>query len=354
MTQLRFCPALSPQFRRSCDRLKVADCISDTRRGTPAYYPHALLSHYHWRRTPVPPAWREDGFIFGDSGGYSIRTKGAVIDPVEALQWQAATCTVGCVVDVPTRDQYDDPCWDRALRQTAAHTRAALTSYQSLANGGDAFRWWGVLHGQFGGQVAQWWNTIASIYPFSEQGEGWAFRPEPTITHVTVAHTLGLIRRHRVRRAHFFAATSPKVVATLAVLAEDAGLEFVSFDSASAGIAAANRIMMLRASDGLSWTQLKERSQRGDTHADRWRVREYLWERCSCVSCAELRAASAGIKAVGDGLWACRLFLHNLLVQVRTFNDYAAEAVSNGHALLRTILGRRDYYMVTMAVAHDA
>jgi len=100
--------------------------------------------------------------------------------------------------------------------------------------------------------------------------------------------------------------------------------------------------------DGLGWKWLRESSQKGKTHDDRWRVRTYLWA-CSCSSCAKLGTPGGSIETVSDGTWFCRAFLHNLRVQIDALEAIATDAVRDGEALLRAMLGRRDYHMVRLA-----
>jgi len=352
MTEVRFLPAYGHSMWRSCQRAAVPTCIDAARRGTVVYYPHGLLSYHYWKKIKLSTEWRDAGFMFGDSGGFSIRTEGAVIDAARVLRWQAAVCTAGCLLDVPTKDQYERPCWAVGLAKTCAHTAHVLPLYEKLLRADTAFRWWGVLHGNFGPQLVGWWNKISAIYPFSEQGEGWAVRPEPTITHYTLAHMLQFLKQRRVRRAHFLAATAIKSAATIAVLSEEVGLEFASFDSASAAIASGNRQIMVPTADGVAWTLLKEKTRTGKTHDDQWRMREYLWNHCACGFCAELRGCYPTIALVTDMAWVVYSFLHNLFIQIRTFNAHgAAIAAGDGHALLRTLLGHEDYFKVMRAFA---
>jgi len=166
----------------------------------PLQYAHALVSYVHWQKPYDFPA---SAYIFGDSGGFTLRSprRHLKIDPVDVLHWQSSLCTVGCILDLPP-GMKEERIWERALHVTIEHTRRALPEYQRIrASSCSAFRWWGVLHGNTESEVREYYDAISAIYPFDEEGEGWAIRAEPNVNIYSVARSLRVLKRFGIKRA---------------------------------------------------------------------------------------------------------------------------------------------------------
>src|SRR5262249_611006 len=152
-------------------------------------------------------------------------------------------------------------------------TRRALPEYQRMRASGSAFRWWGVLHGNKEAEVLQYYEAVGAVYPFTDDGEGWAIRAEPNVNIYSVARSLRILRRLGIKRAHFLAATSQDVIAVLLALGPQAGLDLLTFDSAYAIKTGFNRSAFVPQDDGLTFTLRRE--QRAEHHA-----RDFVLEKC--------------------------------------------------------------------------
>lgn len=323
-------------------------------RGTAAYYPHALISYYHWK--DVKFKFPKDSYIFGDSGGYSIMTLEAVVDPRDVIEWQLRNCTVGVLLDVPPRDpratkgksEGSDFIWEPAIKSTVSNARLALPVYKKAREAGTPFRWWGVCQGGTLTQLNQWYDAVANVYPFDDDGEGWAFKPYPRINAANTARVLGFIQQRKVRRAHFLMTTGVETVATLLALGPQAGLDLVTYDSSSASAAGINRVVYVPRSDFLDWSTLEQKT-RASGGTDR-RVEEYLREKCECPSCDMLRKDIDQVPAeLKEEYWKYRFIFHNTLAMLRVFEALQVAAQSDPDAMLREVLGHQQYYSVLRA-----
>lgn len=305
----------------------------------PMPYEHCLVSYVHWKARFRFPS---TAFIFGDSGGFTLRPtnpKPLRIDPVDVFRWQMATCTVGCILDLPpglgkTR------IWARALESSVAYTKRVLPFYLKARKKGTAFRWWGVVHGNTLAEQEQWWQAIRNVYPFDDEGEGWAVRPEPSVHPFTVAQSMRFAQTHGIRRLHLLSATGRELLATIYALAPLAGLELVTCDSTYATKSSFNRILFAAVKDTpILWdTQMETGAQR---HA-----RDYLLT-CDCPCCVWMRRRTdetergqAALRAKDyGGWWGSWMSMHNLLMQLNvTEAQWAEVQAGRGTEMLRNVL----------------
>ncbi len=318
----------------------------------PWNYGHALISYVHWKKAFQFP---KDAYIFGDSGGFTLRSPSRVekIDPLDVLQWQASLCTVGCVLDLPPKG-IKQRVWAKGLQVTINHTERALPSYRRLRAEGSAFRWWGVLHGNNEAEVRQYHDAISAVYPFTDAGEGWAIRAEPNVNIYAVARSLRILKNLGITRAHFLAATSQNVIAVLLALGPLAGLELLTYDSAYAVKSGFNRHTFIPNADGLTFRVTLE------TGSDR-RDREWCLHECPCAVCAHMRMRSEvypkGMAEVHaekfGGWWSTWLQFHDLHIQEQLTAVQARAALDDPDRLLRTMLTPNEYSLVMRIFEED-
>jgi hypothetical protein len=311
----------------------------------PLHYPHALISYVHWRRRFEFPA---GAYIFGDSGGFTLRstTRDVKLDPIDVLHWQAWLCSVGCVLDLPPGIN-EKRIWDRALQVTVDHTRDALPEYERIRASGSKFRWWGVLHGNNEVEVRQYHRAISAVYPFTDDGEGWAIRAEPNVNIYSVARSLRILARLGVKRAHFLAATSQGVIAVLLALGPQAGLHVLTFDSAYAIKSGFNRAAFTPRDDGIAFTLMREQG-------DERHVRDFILEKCPCDVCASMRVRSQRVpkarheiaRGTFGGWFSAWVQLHNLQIQLKVTDAQARAAASDPQRLLQTMLTPKECSLV--------
>lgn len=313
--------------------------------GPPFHYGHCLISYVHWKK---PYQFPKDSYIFGDSGGFSLRspTMNLKIDPVDVLRWQAGLCTVGCVLDLPPRG-VKQRLWERGLEVTLEHTRRALPTYLKMREAGHPFRWWGVLHGNNEEEVRAYHKAVSAVYPFTDDGEGWAIRPEPQVNIDGVARSLRILNHLGIKKAHFLAATSQDVIAVLLALGPLAGMEVLTYDSAYAVKSGFNRHIFRPQPDGLTFNI---QSEEGADQTGRY----WLLEQCPCAVCAHMRARVPDVpkaqKELHDpkfgGWWSTWLQFHDLHIQQQLTQAQADYAEKDPDGLLRLMLKPADYAAV--------
>lgn len=314
-------------------------------KGTPAYYPNALMAYPGWHNIRHPGFPPPEAYIFGDSGGYSVMTLGLQIDPRDVLRWQFRTCTAGCILDVPPLDKHGHHVYREGLAATVRNTKAVRALYEDHRASGGKFKWWGVAHGWTAEETLHWLNKVRSVYAFDDEGEGWAFKPRPNITAVSTASVLHAIAQvPEVKRGHFLMTTGYEAVTVLHVLGPLAGLEFVSYDSTTFVLVALQRGIFERRNDGLEWTQSPHKERGDDRH-----LRDFLLEKCPCVACDLLRADVNKYSDLLDknqdwtSYWVFRFAYHNLVCALEVFaaRDKVAREMNDPHKALLALLGKK-------------
>ncbi len=304
--RLVYLPALSRDAFRSEWARTPLNWMDPRLRGTTAYHPYGLASYAYWGKQRF--GWEPEDVIFGDSGGYSVLTRGLIIDPRRVIRWQLRHCDLGVILDTPPGRPNNR--WRACLTRTVTATKAALPIYLAGLDAGTSFRWWGVVHGRTTDELEEWWATISRVYPFRAEGEGWAFKPYPLNNLVAIARLLKFIGDKGITNAHFFKTSARNSVETLCCLGPRAGLEYVTFDTRSATEHGIYRKPLVRTPYG--WEVLRERYHKTGARAA---VRRYLVEKCQCVSCNLLRVdLEEHAELIEDAYWMYRIIFHNVLV----------------------------------------
>ncbi len=357
--------------RNPLQKLSFENWMDESVQGTPAYYPDVLITYYYFRDRAI--SFSKDAYVFGDSGGFSVMrygmgnkvpfyTVGGVpctllkryagaphqqsVDVVDVLRWQETNCNVGVILDMPPVDTKGNKILGEAQTVTLSNTKRALPTYLQMRREGTAFRWWGVVHGWTEKQMEQWWNKVSEIYPFVDDGEGWAFKArDPSSNPIAIANCLHFIKDHNMKRAHFLAAAAPGAAATMMVLGAQAGLELLTSDSQTADVAARNRHVIQPTQDGLAITPIQERGK-DDVG------RRYL-RQCNCYSCSQIPHDQEAHPALVNGgyneYWTHRFIFHNNIMLFQLMSRLQKEADTNPDALLRTVLGDDTYSAVLKA-----
>lgn len=349
----------------------------------PIGYPHGLFSYVDWRSYKDALIFPKGTHIFGDSGGFTLISKpNEVLDPVEVLQWQMATCSVGAILDRPPRRttrtviganqtdaegsgrvhtvEYRD--WQECLRFTIRNIERALPTYLNGLEKGSDYRWWGVLHGNNEDEAREWYAALTAIYPFDGPGEGWAVYPGPQAHPFTVARTMRILQSLGIKRAHFLACTGQDVIATILALGPKAGLEFVTFDSMSFAVAAINRWWFTAVDDHDQQRMGRSSLATADTPVAAGKkaasqtffefenvrcldtLAEQFCDACPCDVCQFLRTGSdtPWLEKEPPGGWRdASITLHNLHMQRTCIDRQTKRAAADPVAFLNRVLGAK-------------
>ena len=302
----------------------------------PLGYAPALIAYPQW---PTPFTFPRGTFIFGDSGGFTLRGARSRkhFPPGAVVRWQAAQCTVGCVLDLPPHGGVRR-LWHEGMDKTVRNTREALPEYERLREAGTPFRWWGILHGNDEREMRDYHAALSAVYPFTDEGEGWAIRVGPTPTAETTARALRLYKDLGITRAHFLMATAFDVIATLYAFGARAGLTLLTFDSTTPMTYARNRCICHPHRDGLA---LKPHHETEDDTA----AREWLLEDCPCPVCEycrdQARTTPEGQEAVETmeygPWWQAWTTLHNIQMYLAVVERHKRLAATDPDGLLRAV-----------------
>jgi hypothetical protein len=309
-----------------------------------------LLSYPFWGDAKEMP--RTSPYIFGDSGGYSVATTGASVDPERVIRWQIDNCTVGVILDIPPYRGHGGVTfvgsaadhWDNSLGRTLLNVRRALPYYRDhLRERGDreGFGWWGVVQGETRSQMDEWFDRVAEIYPFNGPGEGWGVKPHPSNNPVAVARLVRFCLDRKIRRVHFLQTTGPRAVALALGLSFLAGeFDLVTYDSAWASrTAIARKALALDPELTMATPKvIKEVTRAGQTI-----TRDFM-RQCPCESC---RLFVQHLPDVGKE-YSHWILTHNHIVLKTTYDRIWERAQSDPEGLIK-MAAAEDYGRVMRA-----
>lgn len=337
--EYRYLTAVAPGTLVTFDDLPPANWLDPRTHGTPLHHPAILASYWLWKQD-IPAELRDGTFIFGDSGGFSVVAEGARISPAASLRWQIRNCTVGPILDIPPYDfggksRFVGAAAERfkeSLRRTVHNVQTGLPIYEKAREDGIGFRWWGVVQGEARDQMEAWYKAVSAVYPFADEGEGWALSAYPANTPLAIAWTFGLARDVGLKRVHVFKTAELSSVGTIIALAHMAGIESVTNDSASSYINAANRNMLVPSKDGLDAVWM-------GVHRAGWEVlRDTLAERVPHSPIPELW--TQGMEAgAPERFNVAMLAMHNLWAHRTTTTRMMEMAADDPRKLLNRCLG---------------
>lgn len=305
-------------------------------------YLSLLASYAVWTGKALPFDPKEM-YVFGDSGGFSVVSTGAPIDPRQSLRWQMRNCTAGVMLDIPPFDFGGNSrfvgsaadVWDLSMKRTLDNVRHALPEYLVEKRSGHPFRWWGVVQGESYEQVKEWFLRVSDLYPFDSDGEGWGLAPKPCNEHIRIARYLRLAREYSLKRVHVLQTSMISAVGVAIALASMAGVEFISNDSATVHINAGNRNVFTADKEGLNgrWVGVHRTGWEG--------IGDYLGMTCDCFSCQQMRHTRWSVpKEYVTRYYKDRLAYHNFLTLTSTFFNLYKYLESHGaDALLREVTG---------------
>ena len=295
-----------------------------------------LISYHYWARWPKIPT---SSIVVGDSGGFSVATLGASIDPEEVILWQKRCTDIGYILDIPPyRAQASSAMasgraadyWENSLARTLENVKRAAQHYRPDE---EPFRWWGVCQGETRTQQDEWFEKVSEIYPFQREGEGWAMRPHPNNDFGSIARCVRFSKDNEIKNLHLLQTTGPRAVSVLIALGIESGLEFVTYDSETAARLAVSRSCTLRPESfpAFSLKNITESSRDGETT-----VRDYMTSgQCPCEGCSWLAEDEIPL-----GQEYCHyIMLHNYCVMQENFNAIEREAKVSPEELLRVATG---------------
>ncbi len=314
-----------------------------------------LISYHYWKRYfqryPDDPMghYSSDpdylGTVFGDSGGFSLVTLDAKIDPERLIRWQMNYCTRGVFLDIPPYRRSSHYVWSNdaieywkdAIDRTELNVKRAAPHYIQAKKGKNPtkFEWWGVVQGETRDQMQEWYDRMANVYPFDGPTEGWAMKPHPALDPVVCARTVRFAVDNNLPRLHFLQVNSPPNVVVILALSLLAGnIELVTYDSASVSLAAGNRHLMV-GSDERGFNYKHQFTRDGNTD-----VVDHMWSGdCGCDACTWFQEDYPDGEFETSVLYY--MMLHNFYLARNYFQNVLFEQVkADPVGMLKSALGK--------------
>jgi len=186
----------------------------------------------------------DDTILFADSGGYTVATKGAKIDPHKVLKWQEKNSNIAFTLDIPptivtSGNQISPGKNERVSRevfeQFAERSRQNnLVFYNNRER--EDLQIYNVIHGHDVEQYDLWWDYCQTDTPF----EGFATGPKPSGDMLLQAMSIMYLWNKGVRKnVHLLGVAGITVIPVLVWASQY--IDKISFDSTSYGYGSLTR-----------------------------------------------------------------------------------------------------------------
>jgi len=269
---------------------------------------HFLTSYYYAKKEPN---FREklrvkEGITFwADSGGYTVATKGAKIDPREALKWQEHNSDIAFTLDHPptivTAGNRISPGKNERVttdvfEQHALRTRENNKIFYEERTREDLIIY-DVMHGYDIKTFDLWWDYTARDYRF----EGFGTGPKPAGDVLLQAMSIMYLWDKGVtERVHLLGVSGITVIPALAWASQY--IDKISFDSTSYGYGSLTRAYVYP-------EKIRYYTHFGNKYNTKEKPIEEMY--CTCPVCRDFKDPSYFIG--GGSTWpGLLLSLHNL------------------------------------------
>jgi tRNA-guanine family transglycosylase len=266
---------------------------------------HVLTSYYYsgkitdYRKTL---GINETKTLWADSGGFSLATKGAKIDPRNVLRWQELNSNIAFTLDYPPvavsgGNQTSSGSFNYiSLKMLTEHAIKTARNNEIFAaeRTNPNLLIYNVIHGNRLSYMEEWWK-----YNGHFSFEGYATGTKPTGDALYQAFNIAFLHSKGVRsRIHLLGVSGIRVLPALAYLSQY--VECISFDSTSYGRGALNKTYFLP-------DKINEHISFG--------VKDYILGSlkelpCNCPVCQKINSPD---ELAAEGTWSGMLCaLHNL------------------------------------------
>lgn len=210
-------------------------------------HPHLLISYYYSGRFDnykKELRIKDNITLWADSGGYSIATQGAKIDPHKVLKWQEQNSDIAFTLDYPpvkvtavgrVSPGKNERITPEEFEQSAEKTRRNnLIFYNNRTN--DKLKIYNIIHGYDIKSYDLWWDYTAKDMNFDGYGTGM----KPTSDCLLQALSIMYLWNKGVRKRIHLLGVSGIIVIPVLVWASQY-IDKISFDSTSYGYGSRTR-----------------------------------------------------------------------------------------------------------------
>lgn len=282
------------------------------------HYPYLLVSYYYsgkiqdYRKTLRIP---DDVMMMADSGGYSIATQGAVIDPVQVLRWQERNSNVAFALDIPptgvenvTRISPGKVVYHAQMKfeQNAEQTRKHNVIFQNNRTS-DKLKIYNVIHGYNPQLLQTWWDYVTPGIDF----DGYASGAKPGSNALLQAMILMFMYNKGVRKNVHLLGVAGIAVMPLLVWASQY-IDNITFDSSSYGYGSRTRAYVYP-------DKIREYTHFGRKFNTKEHPMNVLY--CKCPICQEVKTPDyflennvtwPGLLISLHNLWCSKQYIENL------------------------------------------
>lgn len=269
---------------------------------------HVLTSYYYARKHKdylQSIKLTKKTTLWADSGGYTIATKGAKIDPMEALKWQEENSNIAFTLDHPptiiTKGTQISPGKNERVTEEVFEQHAEKTRQNNLVFANNRTNpnllIYNVMHGYDLKSRDLWWDYTTRDTKF----EGYATGNKPTNDYLLQAMTIMYLWDKGVRqRVHLLGVSGVLVIPVLVWASQY--IDKVSFDSTSYGYGSLTRAYVYP-------DRIRDYTHFGRKYETKDKPMEKIY--CKCPICIDFETPEYFI---GDGsTWpGLLLALHNL------------------------------------------
>ncbi len=280
-------------------------------------HPYVLVSYYYSGKIPnyrERLRIRPEVELWADSGGYSVFTQGAKINPIEVLRWQEKNSNVAFTLDVPPASSenvgrvYPGKVQYHVLdefEKCAEQTRKNTLFFQENRNS-DKLKIYNIVQGYNKQSLELWWDYVTNGIKLDGFGTG----TKPTSNTLMQALCLMFLYSKGVREnVHLLGVSGITVIPLLVWVSQY--IKKVTFDSTSYGYGSRTRAYMYP-------DKIREYTHFGKKY--KTKIKPLTKLNCPCPICTTVKTVDYFLE--NDVTWpGLLLSLHNLWVTKKYVED---------------------------------
>jgi len=280
-------------------------------------HPHLLVSFYYSSKIPnyrQRLRIKDDITLWADSGGYSIRTQGGTLTPIDVLKWQEANSNIAFSLDIPPASAenvgrvFPGKVQYHLLDQFEKNAKITRENNLIFQNNrtNDKLKIYNVLHGYNKKTLNLWYDYVTDGIKF----EGYATGAKPqSNTLLQAMCAMFLWDKGARERVHILGVSGITVIPVLVWISQY--IDKISFDSSSYGYGARTRAYMYP-------DKIRDYTHFGKKF--KTKIKPLTKLDCPCPICSDIKTVDYFLE--NDVTWpGCLLSLHNLWVTKKYVED---------------------------------
>lgn len=241
MGRVEFTPTISGPFLRESPSLweSYSKKLNWWTRESVIYHPYVLLSYYYAKHNPYIEGvlGREyfripsDTVVVGDSGGYTVYTKGISLNPVDVARWQSENVDVAIGLDIPYEKSTEHVPLSTVEKHAEKSYKNYVEQYNELLKADRRVKFYPVLHGRNIREIRTWYGIAIKplLKDLDLKIDGIAMSFPPSRPEIAVLQTnFVLMEVPDLKYAHWFQGSSWNMLPAFAYKSD---FELLTFDA---------------------------------------------------------------------------------------------------------------------------